>query len=529
MAHAPTAQQRFGAGEHLDGDTRIGPPRGGRLPGCNTIDAAMTLQEITTGIPGARLHGTAPRGPAVDGVVYRADNARPGAIFACLRGVVADGHDFAPDAVARGAAALIVERVLDLPVPQIVVPDARLATALTAARLAGDPSRDLRMVGVTGTNGKTTSAFLIHAILQAAGLSAGLIGTIEARVGGRVVDAKHTTPESVDLQHLLAQMRDAGDRACVMEVSSHALSQRRVAGVHFDAALFTNLTRDHLDYHPDVESYFQAKRALFLRAPGEGENPPGAVNVDDAFGRRLADEASALTYAVHAADADVRPLHLAGHAQGFTATLATPRGPLDIESRLLGDFNVANVTGVVAVAELLGLPHEAVARGIADVAGVPGRFEAIAAGQDFPVIVDYAHTPDALENVLTSARHLVDSGGRLLVVFGCGGDRDRGKRPQMGRIAATAADVAIVTSDNPRTEDPERIIGDIVSGMDDGATRRVVEGDRRRAIEWAIAEARPGDVVVVAGKGHESGQEINGVVTPFDDREVARQVLEAGQ
>ena len=487
----------------------------------------MILQELMTGIPGAGLHGTATADPPIDAVVYRSDRARPGAIFACLRGVSADGHDFASQAVANGAGALIVERVLDMAVPQVVVPDARLAAALMAARLEGEPSRDMRIVGITGTNGKTTSAFLTHAVLEAAGFACGLIGTVETRVGGTVVAAEHTTPESVDLQHLLAQMRDAGDTACVMEVSSHALSQRRVAGVAFDAALFTNLTRDHLDYHPDLEHYYAAKRALVLRPEGEGVNPPAAVNVDDEYGRRLAREAGTLTFAVDAEAADVRPAALIMHGTGFSATMETPRGRFTVESGLRGHFNVSNVTGVVAVAELLGLPHGAVARGIAAVPGVPGRFEAIDAGQDFQVLVDYAHTPDSLDNVLASARRLVPSGNRLVVVFGCGGDRDRGKRPQMGRIAADGADTAIVTSDNPRSEDPDRIIEDILAGMAGGRAETVIEEDRRSAIEQAVGRARTGDVVVIAGKGHERGQEHNGVVRPFDDREVAREVLEA--
>ncbi len=487
----------------------------------------MTLQELTVGIPGARLHGTAPADIAVDAVVYRSDRARPGSIFACLRGVAADGHDYAPQAVAAGAGALIVDHVLDAPVPQIVVPDTRLAAALTAARLEGDPGSALRMVGITGTNGKTTSAFLMHSVLEAAGYRCGLIGTVETRVGGATVTATHTTPESVDLQHLLARMRDAGDTACVMEVSSHALDQRRVAGVRFEAALFTNLTRDHLDYHPDVEHYYAAKRALFLRPDGEGDDPLAAVNLDDAYGRRLAGETDAVTFAVDDSTADVRPTTLTTHAAGFSATMATPRGPIAIESALRGHFNVSNVAGVVALGEILGLRHDAVARGVAALPGVPGRFEAIDVGQGFQVLVDYAHTPDSLENVLVSARRLVPEGGRLLVVFGCGGDRDRGKRPQMGRIVADRADVAVVTSDNPRSEDPAGIIDDIVAGMEGGRAERLIDEDRRSAIERAVASAHSGDVLVIAGKGHERGQDYNGVVRPFDDREVAREVLEA--
>ena len=487
----------------------------------------MVLDDLSAAVPGSRLHGTrADDATEITGVVYRADQAGPGRIFACLRGTNADGHDFAAQAVAHGAAALIVERRLDLDVPQLEVPDGRLAMALAAAAIEGNPSEDLQVVGVTGTNGKTTSAFLLHAVLEAAGHRCGLIGTIEARVGGAVETVKHTTPESVDLQRILARMRDAGDTACAMEVSSHALAQRRVAGMRFAAALFTNLTRDHMDYHATVEEYYLAKRALFLRPDGEGANPPGAANLDDEFGRRLAAESGALGFAVDR-PADVHPTALNATRSGFTATFATPRGPLEITSPLRGRFNVANVAGVIAVGELLGLDHDAVARGIAAVAGVPGRFEPVEAGQPFEVLVDYAHTPDSLDNVLREARKLVPDGHRLIAVFGCGGDRDRGKRPQMGAIARALADIAIVTSDNPRTEDPDAIIAEVVAGAAAGPAELLVEPDRREAIALAVDRAAAGDVVVVAGKGHERGQERNGVVSPFDDREVTREVLEA--
>jgi UDP-N-acetylmuramoyl-L-alanyl-D-glutamate--2,6-diaminopimelate ligase len=491
-----------------------------------SIALPVTLTDLIARVPDARLAQPLQTTETTDitDVVYRADAATPGSVFCALRGVKADGHDYADIAAAAGASALVVERELAVDVPQIVVPESRLAMALIAAALAGEPSRDLSVVGVTGTNGKTTSAFLLHAVLSAAGHRCGLLGTIEARIGGQVEPVTRTTPESVDLENLLARMRDAGDTACAMEVSSHALVQRRVAGIMFAAALFTNLTRDHLDFHPDVESYYRAKRALFLRPAGEGPNPPGATNLDDEFGRRLADEADLLGFAVER-DADVHPTELRQTRTGFAATVRTPRGPFAIESPLRGRFNVANVLGVIAVAELLGLDHDAVARGIAAVPGVPGRFEPVDGGQPFEVLVDYAHTPDSLENVLNEARKLVPDGRRLLVVFGCGGDRDRGKRPQMGAIARQLADIAIVTSDNPRSEDPDAIIAEIVAGP--SAAELIVEVDRRRAIEIAAAAAGAGDVLVIAGKGHESGQERNGVVSPFDDRDVAREILGA--
>ena len=486
----------------------------------------MNLQELIDALPGARIAGGRADGDTpITAVAHRADLSGPGTLFCAVRGLTADGHDFAGEAVARGAAALLVERELPgVAVPQVVVPDVRLSMGLSAAGVQGHPSRAIDVVGVTGTNGKTTSAILLAAVLGGAGRPCGLVGTIETRVGGRVTPAAHTTPDAVELQALFAAMRDAGDTACAMEVSSHALHQHRVAGVRFAAALFTNLTRDHLDYHADLEEYFQAKRTLFLAPPAGGPAPPGAANLDDAHGRRIAGETGALGYAIDA-PADVRPLAVSGLDSGIRATVATPRGTLDIATVLRGRFNLANILGVIAVGELLDLPHDAVARGLADVPGVPGRFEAVDAGQDFPVIVDYAHTPDSLENVLAAARVLV-AVGRLIVVVGCGGDRDRGKRPQMGAIARTRADVAVITSDNPRSEDPDAIIREILEGAEGGPARVHVDADRRAAIAHALGLAGAGDVVVIAGKGHEQGQERNGTITPFDDRAVARDILE---
>jgi UDP-N-acetylmuramoyl-L-alanyl-D-glutamate--2,6-diaminopimelate ligase len=457
-------------------------------------------------------------GPAegeIAAVTYRADAAVPGALHVCVPGFAADGHDFAAAAVERGAAALVVERELPLSVTQLVVDSSRRAMAAAADAFYGRPSAQLVVVGITGTNGKTTTAYLLHAVLEAAGRSCGLLGTVEQRVGGRVEPVVRTTPESVDLQATLRRMADAGDRACVMEVSSHALELERVAGVRFAAAAFTNLTQDHLDFHPDMEHYYRAKARLFVSAPG-------AVNVGDPYGRRLAAEAGGpvLEYA-REGDAPVRPRAVEVGAGGAISLIAeTPRGPLPLDVRLRGGFNVENVLCAVAVAEILELPHEAVRAGIAAVAGVPGRFEPVDAGQPFAVLVDYAHTPDGLENVLRSAREITSR--RLVCVFGCGGDRDRAKRPLMGAVARRLADVAIVTSDNPRSEDPEAIIAEITAGVD-----MDVEPDRRVAIGRAIAQAEAGDVVVIAGKGHEQGQEIGGRVLPFDDRVVAREALAA--
>jgi UDP-N-acetylmuramoyl-L-alanyl-D-glutamate--2,6-diaminopimelate ligase len=453
----------------------------------------------------------------ITAVTYRAEAVVPGALHVCVPGFTADGHDFAGVAVANGAAALVVERELELDVPQLVVESSRSAMAAAADAFYGHPSRELAVVGITGTNGKTTTAFLMHAILEAALGPAGLLGTIESRIGGVVEPVARTTPESVDLQAILRRMADAGDRACAMEVSSHALELHRVAGVRFAAAGFTNLTQDHLDFHPDMEAYFAAKARLF-------EEAPGAINVGDAYGRRLAGMAGGpvLTYAARTdADADVRPHAVEVGAGGAIALIvSTPRGPIPLDVRLRGGFNVENVLCAVTLAELLELPHAAVRAGISSVPGVPGRFEAVEAGQPFTVLVDYAHTPDGLENVLGSAREI--TAGRLICVFGCGGDRDRGKRPLMGRVARRLADVPLVTSDNPRSEDPDAIIAEIMDGVPMEA-----EPDRRAAIERAVGMARPGDVVVIAGKGHEQGQQFADRTLPFDDRTVAREALAA--
>jgi len=483
----------------------------------------MRLDDLTGGVPGARLEAHDAATPDITAIRYRSGDVAPGDLFACLPGTHADGHDFARDAVQRGAAALLVGHALPLTVPQVVASDPRAAMSIMAARLAGDPSHHMQVVGVTGTNGKTTCAYLVQSVMRAAGMPCGLIGTVEVVVGGRSAVPTHTTPESVEMQALLAGMRAAGDTACAMEVSSHALHQRRVAGLQFAGAIFTNLTRDHLDYHGDMQSYFEAKQLLFERPEGHGPDPSSAVNADDEWGRRLLGP-GVVGYGIDAPDADVAPEALATGAQGFTATVRTPRGTMQVSSALRGRFNVMNVLGVVAVGEAMALDQGAVAEGIAALRGVPGRLEPIELGQPFQVLVDYAHTPDSLENVLRTTRDLAGD-GRLIVLFGCGGDRDTGKRPQMGALGRALADVCIVTSDNPRSEDPDSIIADIVAGADAGAAELGVQADRRAAIADAIAMAAPGDVVLIAGKGHESGQEARGVVTPFDDRDVAREVL----
>jgi UDP-N-acetylmuramoyl-L-alanyl-D-glutamate--2,6-diaminopimelate ligase len=449
----------------------------------------------------------------VTALAYDNRAVTPGTVFFCVPGFTRDGHDFAPDAVERGAAALVVERPLGLGVPEVVVPSVRRAMAPAAARLYGDPTATLRAVGITGTNGKTTTAFLLRALLEAAGVRTGLVGTVTAVVGGQAREAARTTPEAIDLQRAFREMLDAGDEAVVMEVSSHALELGRADAIHWAASVFTNLTQDHLDFHPTMEDYFAAKRRL-LRAT-EGTR---IVNVDDAYGRRLAAELpDAVTVGIDSPDARLRATDLCSAMTGTRFRL----GDLELTVPLPGRFNVLNALCAVAAARALGVDDGVIARALPGADRAPGRFEPVDEGQPFAVLVDYAHTPDSLDNVLRAARELSD--GRVIVVFGAGGDRDRGKRPLMGAVARERADVVIVTSDNPRSEDPEAIVAEILRGAGDGAQAVL---DRREAIERAVGLAEPGDVVVIAGKGHEHGQEIaGGVKLPFDDVDVARRAL----
>ena len=421
----------------------------------------------------------------------------PGTLFFAVPGTRVDGHDFAAEAVERGAVALVVERALDLPVPQVVVRDARAAMAPVADAFFGEPTRELEVAGVTGTSGKTTTSFLLFAILAAAGRRPGLLGTVEARVGGERRGVVRTTPEAIDLQRVFREMLDAGDRSCAMEASSHASVLHRLDCVRFAALVFTNLSQDHLDFHGDMESYFEAKRRLFLAEP----RPIAVVNIGDEYGRRLAEELpEAITFS-------------ADDASALTG----------VDLKLRGRFNVENALGALTAARTLGIDDDAIRRGLESVRGVPGRFESVDAGQPFHVIVDYAHKPGALENVLRAARELAGD-GQVICVVGAGGDRDRGKRAVMGRLASELADVAIVTSDNPRSEDPEAIAAEIVSGAEGEVE---VELDRAAAIGRAVGLAQPGDVVLIAGKGAEQGQEFADRTVPFDDREAAKDALKA--
>ena len=451
----------------------------------------------------------------ITGLHYRSSDVRPGGLFFCVPGYKADGHDFAPDAIERGAAALVCERPLGLGVPEVVVPSARAAMGPAAARFYGDPTAKLKVVGITGTNGKTTTAFLTRAILERAGMQTGLLGTVKSIVGGVEEPVERTTPEGIDLQATFQRMLDAGDTACAMEVSSHALELGRAEGIHFACRVFTNLTQDHLDFHPDMEAYFMAKRRLFM-SPG-----PAVVNVDDDYGNRLADDVvEPITYGVES-QADYRAREISFDPSGSSFICDTPDGQVDVSTRLPGLFNVQNALAALAASRTLGVGLDVAREALAEADRVPGRFEPVDEGQAFTVLVDYAHTPEALDNVLRAARELTD--GRVHVVFGAGGDRDRAKRPLMGKAAAALADRVVVTSDNPRSEDPQAIIEEILAGTGPDVESEV---DRRRAIALAVSSADPGDVVVVAGKGHEQGQEFeNGRKEPFDDVAVVREAL----
>jgi UDP-N-acetylmuramoyl-L-alanyl-D-glutamate--2,6-diaminopimelate ligase len=486
------------------------------------------LHDLLDDVDVLEVRGTAAGATDVDvaSVVSDSRASRPGALFACVPGATTDGHLFARAAVDAGAVALLVEGFVDADAVQVRVGSVRRVVGPIAARVAGEPSRHLRLLGVTGTNGKTTTTYLLEAIARAAGETTGLIGTVETRLGSDSSPPEHTTPEAPDLQALLARMRARQVTTVAMEVSSHALAQHRVDGSWFDTTCFTNLSHDHLDYHGTIEAYFEAKARLFT-----GEfTTRGAVNVDDAHGALLVERARSadleiVTYSTQ--HGDVHASEVAIGRDGSVVDVRWPDGnAATVRTPLVGRFNVENVIGAAATARLAGFDLDAIVAGLEQPLLVPGRMERVDRGQPFMVLVDYAHTPDALERVLTASRALTGPSGRLLVVYGCGGDRDRAKRPLMGAVAARTADVAFLTSDNPRSEAPEAIAADVLEGVPP-AHPPVVELDRRLAIRDAIGAAQPGDVVVIAGKGHERGQTAGGVTRPFDDRDVAREELEA--
>jgi UDP-N-acetylmuramoyl-L-alanyl-D-glutamate--2,6-diaminopimelate ligase len=490
-------------------------------------DVLDTLREIT--VDDAMSVG-APRDAAVSAIVYDSRRTIEGSVFVALQGLKADGATFASQAVARGALLMVgaTPRAEAVRAPWLVVSDARLALALLADAFYGHPSREMPVIGITGTNGKTTTAYLLASMLDAAGSRAGLLGTVAYRIGNEEIEASRTTPEAPDVQRLLRDMLNRDCKSAVMEVSSHALALRRVDGMRFAAAVFSNLTRDHLDFHENMDAYFAAKRRLFEMLPDEA---PGVINVDDPRGAALVEVARRpMTYAV-TRSADVTPGPLDMSLRGLSFDVQTPAGVVPMRSTLVGRPNVYNILAATATAVALGLPLTAIAEGVAALGGVPGRFEVVSApDDDVTVVVDYAHTDDALRNLLETARPL--AARRLITVFGCGGDRDRTKRPLMGMVAARLSDVVVITSDNPRSEDPVRVIDEIKRGIPAGGqtpqartpdVRTVV--DRAEAIQRAVGLGEPGDVVLIAGKGHEKYQQIGDRVLPFDDGEVARAAL----
>ena len=466
----------------------------------------------------------------VGGLAFDSRRVKAGDLYFCVRGETADGHEFAETAISAGAVALVVDHRLEVAAPQAVVPDVRAVMAPAAVRFYGDPTSELQVVGITGTNGKTTSAFLTRTILEATGVATGLLGTVARVIGGAEQETLRTTGEAIDLQADFAAMLAAGDRACVMEVSSHALALGRAEGTRFAIAAFTNLTPEHLDFHPDMEDYYSAKKTLFFGAARGGDDPGDCVvNVDDHYGTRLAGELAgagrpALTYSAAGAEARLRAESVVFDAGGARFKLELDGESLDASVPIPGIFNVANALCAVGCAVSAGVEPERAVGALAGAGRVPGRFEPIDEGQPFTVLVDYAHTPDSLDNVLAAARELTT--GRLITVFGAGGDRDRTKRPEMGRIGSERADLAIITSDNPRSEDPESIVAEVAAGVAVGSGAVEIEVDRASAIRAAVERAAPGDVIVIAGKGHEQGQEFEGGrKIAFDDRDQARAAL----
>ncbi len=489
------------------------------------VPTSVLLDEL----PERTLWGEVP--PVVSEIASDSRTVSTGACFVAVRGFKRDGRRFVPEALSRGATMIVAESRDPLPegrVLRVLVPAARQALATLATAYWGHPSRALTVVGITGTNGKTTTSYLVEALLRAGGEKTGIIGTIQYRIGDEATPAGQTTPEAVELQAILARMRDASVRGVAMEVSSHALALWRVDGVDFDVAVFTNLTQDHLDFHGTFDAYRRAKRRLFeLLAASRKPGRTAVVNVDDVAGAAMIAglRVPTVTFGL-GPTAMVRPLHFETSIEGIRMTVATPRGRVEVRSPLIGEHNVMNLLGATGCGVALGMAPDVVGQALGGVTAVRGRFERVDVGQPFLVVVDYAHTPDALERVLTAARGLAR--GRLGVVFGCGGDRDRGKRPVMGQIAARLADRVWVTSDNPRSERPEAIIAEILDGIRRAGAepeRCATMPERDQAIQDALHWARAGDCVVIAGKGHETSQLVGSDVLPFDDREVARRVL----
>ena len=491
----------------------------------------MTFQQVLDGAEVLAQSGD----PGVSSVEYDSRRVKPGCVFVAMRGESSDGNRFIDQAIQAGAVAVVTDSAAEQPRPGVawaVVTHGRRALARVSANFYKKPAERIAITGITGTNGKSTTAFLVEAILTAAGRKSALIGTIEYHVAGKVLPAPHTTPEALDLNRILNEALGNGATEAVMEVSSHALAQERVYGVPFDVAVFTNLTRDHLDYHNSMEEYFAAKKTMF---EGCGTEPPRAVvtNLDDESGAKVAELSRKRSSVVLKYGWERGDLH-AGNVEittrGTRFDLITPAGKIAVFSALIGRVNVYNIMAAAGAAYARGCSAQAMAAGIDRLACVPGRFERVDCGQPFTVVVDYAHTDDALRNLTALARELVSGGGakgRVLTVFGCGGDRDRKKRPLMGEAAGRGSDFVVLTSDNPRSEDPLAIINDAVVGLQKTCVRYSVEPDRRKAIALALAEARPGDIVLLAGKGHEKVQVTREGAIPFDDLEVAREALRA--
>jgi UDP-N-acetylmuramoyl-L-alanyl-D-glutamate--2,6-diaminopimelate ligase len=488
---------------------------------------SMTLSQLVAGLPGVTLRGDG--ATRVTGLATDSRRVRPGDLFFALKGAHADGTEFVPQAVENGAVAVAGADAWSLrpTTPLLVLDDERDSVAGIARRFHGEPDAGMQVVGVTGTNGKTTTAFLVKHLLASAGVPCGLIGTVRYEIGSRVLPAPHTTPMACELYALLRQMADAGCRAVAMEVSSHALEQGRVRHLAFDAGVFTNLTQDHLDFHGNMDAYYAAKRRLFAESGGSAKPFAAVVNRADAAGMRLLQDPEVRGRKLGVgedAGADVRWTLHGWTPAGADLTISWAGEAWRRALPLFGRFNVENATCAVAAALALGISLEQATGALETAPPVPGRLEPVPHDRGFSILVDYAHTDDALRKALTTLRELPH--GRIVLVFGCGGDRDRTKRPLMGRVAAELADQVFLTSDNPRTENPAQIMADVLAGMPD-AGRVVVEADRRTAIRLAVADAQPGDIVLIAGKGHETYQEIHGVRQPLDDREEAAKAVKA--
>jgi UDP-N-acetylmuramoyl-L-alanyl-D-glutamate--2,6-diaminopimelate ligase len=489
----------------------------------------MTFQQVLDGAEVLASSGD----PVVSSVEYDSRRVKPGCVFVAMRGESSDGNRFIDQAIQAGAVAVVTDSAEEKDRPNVgwaLVPHGRRALARVSANFYKKPAELIAITGITGTNGKSTTAFLVEAILRAAGRKSALIGTIEYHVAGKVLPAPHTTPEAMDLNRILNEALGHGATDAVMEVSSHALAQERVFGVPFDVAVFTNLTRDHLDYHNTMDEYFAAKRVLF---EGCGTDAPRAVvtNIDDESGAKLAEfsrkrSSVVLKYGWERGDLHAEKVDITRRGTRFD--IVTPKEKIAVFSALIGRVNVYNILAAAGACFVRGCSGQAIAKGIDQLACVPGRFERVDCGQPFTVVVDYAHTDDALRNLTSLARELVSGAGdkgRVLTMFGCGGDRDRKKRPLMGEAAGRGSDFVVLTSDNPRSEDPLAIINDAVVGLQKTGVKYAVEADRRKAIALTISEARPGDIVLLAGKGHEKVQVTREGAAPFDDLEVARQAL----